>query len=447
MKTPFPVTLRESWNSAHIRGTQLPTGCNGGKALTLTGAQKGTTTDGVHCTSGATSNVVVAANAAQNAKAAFHITIWFKLDQTYVAGGGNTYLFTKTLDANNWLRVYLQSATGCLLWLQGDGAGGNEFVLTSTTVSWTAGVWYRITLSFDDTPAQRMLVNGVLEASSAVATPVATPNGGDMVIGNVSDGGTTGIIGTISFVCIGVGATAVVSLTTTEETNLVKGVPPATAKVQYMFLMDEGRGVTATDRGSAGGNGTLDSACTWAYGQVQAPALSLDGLNDYAISASGVYMKEPLTMVVVVKCKHTQDAALANSILGYLRIDANNYLLLAHATAADGIYLSASGGGTSQIVTYTTKPTIGDYRIYICTLTAAGVLTLYVNGLSVAAIAGVGAISAAAAIAYLGATQTPNAYNNDAYLHKGLIEGALTDAQVKTYARSRRDKFNLPITI
>ncbi len=237
---PFAISHRELWLPEHIRGTQLPPFRGDAHALTLTGAQKRTTSDGVHFTGTATSNIIIAANAGQNAQAACHITIRFKLDTTFAAGApSNFYLAQKLLAADNYLRVYLKALDGKLYWEQGNLAGGIQFTLTSTTVSWTAGTWYIVTVSLTGTPTQRLLVNGTVEDTD-VAAAVATPNGGDIVIGSSSDGGVDGVVGTISWVVIGVGTTAATALTAAEEIDLSRRLKALAAQ--------QGREIVVLDR-------------------------------------------------------------------------------------------------------------------------------------------------------------------------------------------------------
>jgi len=448
-KTPFPITYRELWLPEAINGTKLPSSKNGGHALTLTGASKQTTSDGVHFTGAATSNIVVAANAAQNAKAAFNITIRFKLDATFATGAASDqYLFQKLLAADDYIKVFLENADGKLYWMQGNVAGGNEFTLTSTTVSWTAGTWYIITCSLTDGPVQRLLINGTLEDSDAVATPVTTPNGGDMIIGSSSDGGVDGLIGVISFVEIGVGATATVALVAADETDLAKGIPAATAKVQYLYLMDEGRlGATCTNRGDAGvAAGTLDSACTWAFGSCKRACLSLDGINDYAPSSLGVNITGDSSLVVVVKSKNTQDTSLRNSMMGWLYVNGNNYISLSHAVAFSGTRLSVNGSGVIKTIAYSTLPAIDDYRIYIATVRRASTVNLFVNGTLVTTGTWAGII-VGAATAYFGEYHTGAEFGNDEYLFATIIEGALSSKQVLEYSKWLNYKMRLGIAI
>lgn len=448
---PFPITWRELWLPELINNNaSLPSAISGGLPLTLSGARKGSTADGVHFSGEATSNIVVAANAIQNAKAAFHITLRFKLDQAFAAGAAaDFYLFQKLLAADDYLRVYLKAADGKLYWEQGNLAAGIQFTLTSTTASWTAGSWYIITVSLTDTPTQRLLVDGAVEDTDIQAA-VATPNGGDMVIGSSSDGGVDGVVGTISWVVIGVGATAAVALTTAEETELYAGVAPPTAKVQYMYLMNEGRGVTATDRGSSGGDGTLDSACTWEFGLAKVPVLSFDGINDTTASAASADLSGDLTFVVVIKARSTYNALSARHFLLNLWRANNqvNQVLLEYRPPAGGDYWvwgANRNSGTSEI-NFVYTPAIGDYFIFVGVISGT-TAALYLNGSLVGTSVSVGPAPAGGAIANVGNEQANTLQDVSSNLMAGVIEGAWTEAQVKAFSRWVNKKMNLGLTI
>ena len=448
---PFKTTIRELWLPGAINGVNLPASKHNGHALTLTGAAKRTTADGVHFTGAATSNIVVAAAAGQNLQQAFAITIRFKLDATFAAGAAaDQYLFTKRLDANNWIDVWLENLDGKLYWRQGDGVGGNQFTLTSTTVSWTAGVWYIITVSLTNTPTQRMIVNNVVEDTD-VAAAVATPNGGDMIIGNSAAAGAIGLVGVISWVVIGVGTTAATALTAAEETDLSRGIAPATAKVQYLFTMDEGRGLTANDRGSAGGNGTIGAACTWTFGRVRQPCLSLDGINDYA--SSGVFGNpslSPQTIIWVGKMKSTY-SSLAIGDVRFFRFhqDANNMFTLVYSSGVNRIRAQAfSQGVTNSVVDYAYTPSIDDYVVFILTLLADNMLTFYHNGSSVGVSAGGGLpIQLINPQMFVGRSSAAIEYDVSKPLLIGLFGQVFSARQALEYSRFLDKIFNLGIGI
>ncbi len=441
---PFPVTYRELWLPNNINGTSLPSSVRGGQVLTLTGASKQSSTDGVRFPGTATSNIVVAANAAQNAKAAFHITIRFKLDITFAAGApGDFFLFQKLLAADDYLRVYLKAADGKLYWEQGNAAGGIQFTLTSTTVSWTGGTQYIVTVSLTDTPTQRLLVNGVAEDTDTQAAR-ATPNGGDMIIGSSSDGGTNGVVGTISWVVIGVGTTAATALTTDDEVNLSSGISPPTAKVQHMYLLDEGRGVTVTDRGSVGVNGTLDTACTWAWGQVESPVVSLDGINDRGMSPAGANISGAWTMIWAGKLKET--FRNIDRVFFEITIDPNYLARIINRAWVGKQFLCIVAGAEYSVINPQTQ-LIDDYAIFIGTYnSAAGTMKYYVNG-TMAGSAVVPSFPATSAYAYIGMNFAVSGFNSSKPLFVSQIEKAFTAKQVLAYSRWLRDSFNLPINM
>ncbi len=446
---PLPLTYKELWLPEAINtDVTLPIAAPGGHALTMTAAaRKGTTCDGVHFTGGATSNVVIADNAIQDGKQAFHITIRFKLDNTFDAtAGSDLVLFKKTEGVNIWMKLFLQAADGRLHWDQRNNVGMIFQLASLVTNTWAPGVWHTVTAEFTSTPTQRLLVNGVLE-DSGVAAAALTQASGDMIIGNSSDGGVDGFIGTISLAVIGVGATATVALTAAEEGYLVAGLPPATAKVQYMLLFDEGRGTTVYDRGAAGGNGTMDAACTWKWGLVKQPCLSLNALGSYGISSAGLDISGALTIAWVAKMKSTYAAtAIDRELIELFISNTEQYTIYYNLLTNDVDFQKICGGGSDK-VSYAYTPAIDDYAIIIATASAAGVLNLFVNGALVGTVTYAPAMPATAATAYIGAEDSPANYDISKPLFAAVISGALTVAQAKEYAKFLNSRFGLGLTI
>lgn len=438
MKAPFPVTYRELWLPPSVNNNAtLPSSVRGGHGLTLTGARKGSTVDGVHFTGVATSNINCGAIHSDIPK--LWISFRFKLDQDFTAASATIqYLFGK-FNATDYILLSLRDGTGSLQFELIRG-GATRFLLTSTTDSWNAGQWYHILVSFSDTvPAQRMLIDNVLEDSDTQAA-FNTPAAGDFVIGDRDDPGLgTGFKGVIAdFFC------GTDDLSVAEEAELYNGIPPANVVNEY--LLDEGRGVTAYDRGSGSNNGTLDTDAEWAWGRVKQPVISFDCINDVATSGAGVDVSGALTLATVIKAKSTYDGLAADHYLAHLFVDADNELRVYYDNAADTLRFHAEGGGTAQTVDYTTRPVIDDYLILILTLTAGGVLASYVNGSLIGTTTGVGAI-AGATTAYIGAEQTPSLYDISKPLFAALIDGAFTQNQARAYSRYLKNVFNLPISI
>ncbi len=439
-KAPFPVKYRELWLPRAINGNAtLPSSVQGGHGLTLTGARQGTTTDGVHFSGSATSYAQIVAEAGFNNQTKFVFFTRFKFDQTFQTGVATQWLYNKTL-VNEWIKIYFDTADGKLTFSQGDGAGGELFTLKSATQTiWTAGTWYDICCTLTDAAggAQKLEVSGIV-MGNGVAAARNTPNGGDSYIGNQSAPGAAGFIGTISLVLADS-----VALTANQYNDLVKGVPYATPV--YFFPMDLGRGVTLTNRGSGGNNGTLAAANTWTYGQVHQPVLSLDGINDYAITTANCDISGNITMAWAGKMKSTYNALSVDTRLFRIRADANNYMLLNYTIS--GLYWEGkgTGGGTIQVVT-PTKPSIDDYAIHIGMASGSSVIA-YLNGSLCGITTGLVARTVGGAQAVLGATQAPSLYDVSKPVFAAAIEGALTARQVLAYSRWLRDIFNLPINM
>ncbi len=446
-KTPFPVTFRELWLPPSINGLLLPSSVEGGHLVTLTGARLGSTVDGARFRGGATDNLVIPAHGDQQNKAAFHVTIRFRFPEGYAAGDGSAYLFNWDNGGFDYIRLRFGTGDGKIYFEQGDVAAGNEFQLVGTLTTWVAGQWYTITARLQDTPEQELYRDGTSVASSAVVTPIDTPAGGDIIIGNSADGGANGAKVDISFVLIGMGATAVVAIDDAEVADLAGGIPPVTAKVQYFFPMDEGRGVTVTNRGNATGDGTLDTGVAWKFGQVEQPALSLNGINDHGQSSAGVDISLPVTWIWVGKMKaRYDDVHLSNHYIFFSRVDVGNAVSFYYSSGFNGITCWAGGGGASNYVVYAGGFTIDDYAVIIGTLNPAGVVTLYLNGNHIDSAAGVGP-PAGMAISYLGATQGPTQWDISKPLMAALIDGVFTQKQARAFSRWLKDIYNLPISV
>ncbi len=438
---PTGFQYRELWQAKNINGLLLPTSAPNGQLVTLTGASKQTTCDGVHFTGAATSNINC--GAIHNASAKLWVSFRFKFDQTFDSSlAVSQDIFGKWVDADNRISVYFDDNTGYMRWyMKMDPGAAVRFDLLSATSSWTAGVWYHVLASYSDTgPTQRLLIDNVLEDSDTQAA-VNGPNGGNFTIGDRDDPGLgVGFEGVITdFFC------GTDDLSAAEETDLYNGIPPADVVNEY--LLDEGRGTTANDRGSGGNNGTLDTSCTWAWGLVREPVLSLDSLNDRGQSAAGVDISGALTLATIVKAKSTYNGLAADRYLVHAFIDASNELRIYFDNGGDVLRFHAEGGATSQVVDYATKPSIDDYLILLLTLDSSNVLRGYVNGSLVDSTTGVGVVSAAAATLYIGAEQTPGSYGISKPLITALIDGAMDAKAAKDYSRSLKDFYNLPITI
>jgi len=438
---PFPVTYRELWLPRAINeNASLPTSVEGGHGLAFTGARRGTTCDGVHFTGAADSNMNC--GALHNAVAKLWVSLRFKLDQPFSnAAATDQYLWGKWLDGDNYIMLYLESTDGRLY-----------FKLRTLTVtrfsipaldaggqisSWEAGRWYNALCSISSVNGARFLLDN-FPNTDADTNPA--PNGGELIFGDLDDPGAgLGFQGVEVDIFIGTD-----DLSVAEEYNLYAGFPPADVVNEYP--LDEGRGVTAYDRGSGGNNGTLDTTATWKFGQLESPVISLDGVNDVVI-ATNCDISDSFTMVWAGKIKSTYDTLVANKIICMCIVDANNYIQLFYNSALNTIRIIVTGGGAVSITNVPTSYSIDDYAIIMASQIPSGLLTCYQNGVLVGNATGALATPAGGGTFYLGRQSAAANYDLSKPLMVALIEGAFNQAQALAYSRYLKKVFNLPITI
>lgn len=438
---PFPVTYRELYLPPGIKGWAgpLPPSVEGGHELTFTGARHGTTADGVHGIAGvATSNINL--GAIHNNENILYIKIRFKLDQPFsIASATDQYLFGKYDGPNDYLIGWLEAADG--MFHMAHAEGGVVEAIVSTEATWDIG-WHTIVVSLHNVNGQRLIVDGGAAVTVPANTTAITLTADFCLLARDDGVSTEGILGVEVDVVMGIAA-----LAAADETDLYNGIPPAAATEEY--LLDEGRGVTAYNRGSsgAGADGTLDTSCTWAFGQVQQPVISLDGINDHAQSSAGVDISGDITIVWVGKMKSTFDALVGPHTFLRCIVDGNNQLDFDYESAGNNIRLRLERQGSVVSLNYGIKPSIDDYWILIGTIVDAGVFIFYVNGSAVASNSNALSMAAGGGILYIGATHIPASYDISKPLFCALIDGAFTQKQALVYSRYLKNIFNLPITI
>lgn len=441
MHAPFPLTYRELWLPRGIKGWggPLPSSRYNGHELTFTGARHGTTADGVHFDGAATSNINC--GAIHNASAKLWISFRFKLDQPFSAASAIQYLWGKFLAGTDYCAVYLAAGTGRLTFVKVDG-GATSFAIDSGALdTWNAGQWYHVLASISDVNAVRLRIdNGVALTDADVS---AMCNGGDFVIGDQDDPGAgLGLEGVIAdFFC-----EEGVDLTLNQEADLSRGIAPVTADNRW--LLDEGRGVTAYDRGVDGNNGTLDATATWAWGRVKQPIISLDGRNDHGQSSAGVDVSGAITIVWCGKFKAHYDGTLNDHYFVEFFIDNNNHYQINNNLITGDVRFLCTVGGASVWADLSAFPIeIDDYGIFIGTVTAGGVIKLFANGILHETAIGLTAIAGGGITTYIGAEDTPSNWDVSKPLLVGLIDGAFTDKQALVYSRWLNEFFNLGLAI
>jgi hypothetical protein len=429
---PPGYSWREAWDFTDVSGVIVPSHVRGGHPLTLAnGAAKRTTCDGVHFTGAATS--YINCGAIHNAATKLWVSFRFKLDSSFTAGSANQFLFGKFIDDNSKLQLWFYGAEGPLYFQMYSG-GVLKFSVFSSSASWVANTWYHVLFSISSVAGVRFRINAGAAVTHADTT--AVPNGGDFVMGNLFAGYGSGFKGIITdFFC------GTDDLTLTEEADLYKGIPPADAV--HIYTMDEGRGATVYDRGSAPANGTLGSACKWVFGKTDLACLSPDGIDASADSAAAVVnMAAPFSVVWAGKIKSTYAVASLHSQLQFW-IGASDWIDLVWSNSI--LTWSVRVAGVATAINWSHVGVIDNYEIIIASLDAAGITKLFSNG----ALGGsnTGGVSPVGLATALICRNSVAQYDVSKPSLVGLINGALTDADVMMLSRRIDKRFKLGLGI
>jgi len=427
---PLGKRWRQLWLPEALNASaSLPGAVEGSYGLTLTGARGGTTTDGVYFNRSATGHIDCGAIHDNATK--LWISFRIKRDRN-----NDMYFTGKKLDGNNILQIY---NIGTTIHFQHFNGGVNLFDITVALGTFELNTWYHILASISSVNGARLRVNGGTAATNADTTALFA--GGNWYIGDreVGSGASTG--GVIADFIMGTD-----DLSTNEELDLYQGAIPLDA-VNF-WPLDEGRGVTAYDRGSGGNNGTLNTGASWAYGGVKLPIISFDSINDRARSAAGINIQRPCTMVWVGKMKQVYPSVISRSATLFdLSVDGNNRLILSHDAGFAYAVFVGIGGGVAPEARFTPAPTIDDYWVFVGTMSAAGVVTAYINGVSVASNSNASLAPVGAAYATLGQNYLNTNGDNSKCIMAGLVDGALTAAEVRTLSRYLDQKLGLGLRI
>ena len=426
----FGHEVREAWFAKDINGVTWPSAISSGHALTLTnGAYKATTTRGLVMRGAELVTITdPAALAIVN-----NLTIVFPtfvLDTLFSsASAADMGLFNFN---NGSVVADLNSTTGALDILCKGADGAADEIVSTTKVSWAAETEWQVAMTFakqtEATISVRLYINGVAEATNAHCDTDLTDGAGDTIYGY---DGTTYFTGRITR---GPRVYSTTVLSAAELLLLYKGVEEASNLV-LQHNIDEGRGTAIDDKATGAAcdgliSGT-NAASVWDYVTVKQPCMGQDGIDSYAVSGAVVSIRNPVTLVDIVKMKSTYSALGADHRLCQIRSDANNGLLIVYENSSDVLRFEATGTGTSKTIDYSTKPTIGDVWVIVCTVSSDGATAYYVNGASVGTNTSLPDISGTLATLYLGASYVPSQYDASVHLGLALLDGALTVAQAK----------------
>lgn len=334
----------------------------------------------------------------------------------------------------------LNSTTGALDFIFNDADGGVDETVSTTKVSWAAGTLWQVAFTFKFAPpgtiSVRLYINGVAENTNDQCDQVITVPAGNTVLGEDL---TTFFTGKFQRQFLVYDTTV---LTEAQLLEIYKGIPYATNLKAYLPMDHPGRALTMPDR-STGGNcsgtisGTAIGAEIWDFaGHPKLTALSLDEINDYAVSPAALKMNDSWSVILVVKAGTTYNALSANHCFIYFRIiGTSNHLLLYFSQPDDAIRYRLTGDdGTADTIDYSGKPAIGDYLIFILTYDGTSAMQYFVNG----SLVGTGTTSIIAgglATLWLGSSNVPSEYEISKPLLLGQAEGALSISQARQTSR------------
>jgi len=231
--------------------------------------------------------------------------------------------------------------------------------------SWAAGKWFHAIFSISSAEGARLILDNGTVVTDADKT--AAPNGGDLVIGGLYDGMTTGLVGEIKEVVCGID-----DLSEAEEADLYAGTLPGD-ETEY-WPMDEGSGTGAgaikDQQGTDDHDGAIDSACSWENvpQHQRSNGHYFDGFDDYEeIPASATQLNFTSGDFSFIFRAKTSDLTAAN------------YLLSRGAFNVDGYGVLISATGRLQVYTYQDTPA---NQTSYSSAGAVVIDTLYTLGLS-----------------------------------------------------------------
>jgi len=429
----FPITYREIWIPEATSNTDVIGSAEyGGHQMALFNAKKRTTCDGVYFDNLSKSNV----NFGEIYSDVSTLTVYgrFMLDTTHEAGSGTHHIVGKYLDTNDAWMVYLSNATGKLtLYMQTEGVTGA--FLTSARDSWQSGKWYNFIASISANDSQRLIVDGESPITSSLSS-VPTPDGGDFVLGDTGLG--TGFLGTVSKLAL-----FTEDLTATEEQELMKGIYPLD-KLSNQWLFDEGMGDTVYDRSGNGYSGLLSRDAHWQWGQVRQPMFSLDGHSAFMQSSLGADITGNVTIVWAGKLQSTYETVERSHFLISYFVDMGNYIFLTGSQNTDGMRFGARGQWTIDWIDYETTHEIGDYAVFVGTVSETGALAFYANGQLIGTAQAEPLVGRAICVIGNDECLTPFYYDVSSPMLLGIIDGVLTESQVIEYTQAIRSEFNYP---
>jgi len=429
----------EFWDAQNIKGTNWP-GKPGGHALTLTGgAYKALSTNGL-IMRGA-ERVTITYNVALNI--VDNLTLVFPEFELNTLFSSASTADMGVMNFNNGMVIArLESDTGAMVILLKDADGGVDYIISSTKVSWAAGIRWQVSITFTDTGVGgvEIFVNGASDSTHDDADTVLTNPAGNTVYGYDL---TTYLTGKFTR---GPRIFSTVLLTAAELLDLYHGLEEATNLV-LQHNLDEGRGLAIDDKATGAVldgviSGTI-TASIWDFDE-RAACMGLDGRTGYAVSGVVVDLSGDLTILCVTKWGSDFDALASTVYLYDMAIDGTNRYRLLYS--ADTLAASLFAGGVDNPITLT-KPTINTPQIIVSTYDGAN-FKAYQNGVYAGLNAETTRLAATGATAYIGRnSQAALNYDIDKPICLGIIRPAMSAKQVLDMSIAVNNWKGLGITI
>ena len=446
---PFPITYRELWLPRAIKDNAILSRSRyNGHDLALTGAQKGSTVNGLEMR-GAERITIVDHGDIHIADLLTVVLPTFILSGTfpddYAANMG-------LMNLNNGAVIArLNQGTGALDFIFNNVDGGADVTVSTTKVSWAANTLWQVSFTFVNSGTGvisiRLYINGVADATNdQVDGPIVVPAGNTVLGEDLTTFFTDKFQGMFL-----VYDTAI--LTAARLLDAYRGIPYDVNLKAYIPLDHPGRGLAMPDR-STGGNcsGTISGANIgaeiWDFGQCKHPVISFDGINDLGQSSAGVDVSGATTTIWAGKLKAHYDGVLEDRYFVEHFIDnTNHYTLYLNCLTGDIRWLCTVGGASVVADLSGFGIEIGDYAILIGTVSAGGVTQIFANGILHDVGTGLAPIAAGGITTYIGAEDSPAYYDVSKPLLVALIDGAFTQEQAKVYSRWLDRIFHLGLGI
>jgi len=446
---PTGMFFREAWDFKSREGTVLvPTLVRGGHPLTLTNeAQLGTTTQGTIMRG--LEYWDITNNNDMNFTAS-NFTIFMRIKRQGL--GALMYLlnrrdagvdgFSLELTAGNLLQLTTYQAPAA------SQSTNNDTALATDDETYTVAVTYTTA-----TTTSAFYLNGVADGGAATHIDPGDTAATTTYIGAEDATPVNGFTGVIELVAIYDGVATAAEILLMHKgiiPNVVTGV--AGNRIRH-YLVDEGKGVTLDNRGQTaatdGTYGTNGGTLEWDWLNAKLACLSLDGVNDYAVSAANVVdMSGALSWVLVTKIKTTHDSLGTDFRLWTAFIGLGDQMLFEYDGYANNRleFTTRVAGGAYNSAYYAQVTTIGEYAVFVGTISGSNVGQLYLNG-RIGTQSSVDAFTPVLTTFHMSSDSAGAEVNPSAHIFCGLIDGVLDHGQAHTLSRRLDQKYSLGIGI